>query len=79
MVVMEPAQRLRRARRQATGLLLVVAAALIAVTLLADGDSGWVGYVSAGLEAAMVGGLADWFAVTAVFAIRSACRSRTRR
>ena len=27
----------------------------------------WVGYVKAFAEAAMVGGLADWFAVTALF------------
>jgi uncharacterized membrane-anchored protein YjiN (DUF445 family) len=61
---------LRRARRQATGLLLGVAAALVAVHLLTDGagDGGSAaGYAIAGLEAAMVGGLADWFAVTAVF------------
>jgi len=58
---------LRRARRQATGLLLVVAAALVAVHLLTDGDRGAAAYAVAALEAAMVGGLADWFAVTAVF------------
>jgi uncharacterized membrane-anchored protein YjiN (DUF445 family) len=29
--------------------------------------AGWVGYVEAASEAAMVGGLADWFAVTAIF------------
>ncbi|HEY3142095.1 MAG TPA: DUF445 domain-containing protein [Acidimicrobiales bacterium] len=55
------------ARRQATGLLLVVAAALVAVVVLTDDDGGWIGYLTAALEAAMVGGLADWFAVTALF------------
>ena len=67
MTAPAPADRLRRARRQATGLLFVVAAALVAVTVLTDDDVGWVGYLTAALEAAMVGGLADWFAVTAVF------------
>src|SRR5207249_6096334 len=28
---------------------------------------GWLGYVRAAAEASMVGGLADWFAVTALF------------
>ena len=59
--------RLRRARRQATGLLVVVAVALVAVRVSTDGDRGWVGYLVAGLEASLVGGLADWFAVTALF------------
>jgi uncharacterized membrane-anchored protein YjiN (DUF445 family) len=58
--------RLVRARRQATGLLLLVAVALVAVTVVTDGE-GWTGYLTAALEAAMVGGLADWFAVTALF------------
>ena len=31
------------------------------------GTPGWVGYVRAAAEAGMVGGLADWFAVTALF------------
>jgi uncharacterized membrane-anchored protein YjiN (DUF445 family) len=59
--------RLVRARRQATGLLLLVAVALVAVTVLTEREGGWVGYLTAALEAAMVGGLADWFAVTALF------------
>jgi uncharacterized membrane-anchored protein YjiN (DUF445 family) len=33
----------------------------------AAGWSGWVGYVRAAAEAGMVGALADWFAVTALF------------
>ena len=36
------------------------------VTLLTD-DEGAAGYVQAALEASLVGGLADWFAVTALF------------
>ena len=33
----------------------------------ADGAAPWVGYVRAAAEAGMVGALADWFAVTALF------------
>jgi uncharacterized membrane-anchored protein YjiN (DUF445 family) len=44
--------------------LLVLAAVIYVLTLHRDG--GW-GYVSAASEAAMVGALADWFAVTALF------------
>src|SRR2546422_6811816 len=32
-----------------------------------NGAAGWVGYVRAAAEAGMVGALADWFAVTALF------------
>ena len=48
----------------ATG-FLVVAAVVFAVSHQLDGTA--AGYVRAGSEAAMVGGLADWFAVTALF------------
>ncbi|NIJ08835.1 uncharacterized membrane-anchored protein YjiN (DUF445 family) [Sphingomonas vulcanisoli] len=50
----------------ATGLLLVMAAVYLAARLLEHRHSGW-GYLRAFAEAAMVGGLADWFAVTALF------------
>jgi uncharacterized membrane-anchored protein YjiN (DUF445 family) len=50
----------------ATGLLLAMAV-LFAVTRLLEPDYPWLGYVKAFAEAAMVGGLADWFAVTALF------------
>jgi uncharacterized membrane-anchored protein YjiN (DUF445 family) len=56
-------QGLRRMKLLATG-LFVLAAVVFAVTL---GEDGWVGFVNAGAEAAMVGALADWFAVTALF------------
>ncbi|KGN34303.1 membrane protein [Knoellia sinensis KCTC 19936] len=55
---------LRRMRAVALG-LLVLAAIVYAVTL--RHETGWLGYVNAGAEAAMVGALADWFAVTALF------------
>ena len=50
----------------ATG-LLVVMAAVFAVTRAVEPAHSWLGYVKAFAEAAMVGGLADWFAVTALF------------
>jgi uncharacterized membrane-anchored protein YjiN (DUF445 family) len=60
--------RLRRMKSVATGLFLL-AAAIYALTLVLVGANpdGWAGYVQAGSEAAMVGALADWFAVTALF------------
>ena len=53
-------------RRRATGSLVVVTVVFLAVTVL-GGDEGWAGYLQATAEAGMVGGLADWFAVTALF------------
>jgi uncharacterized membrane-anchored protein YjiN (DUF445 family) len=50
----------------ATG-LLVVMAGVFAVTRTLEPRYPWLGYVKAFAEAAMVGGLADWFAVTALF------------
>ncbi|HXG80329.1 MAG TPA: DUF445 domain-containing protein [Sphingomicrobium sp.] len=50
----------------ATGLLVLMAAAFIAARQL-EAAYPWLGYVKAFAEAAMVGGLADWFAVTALF------------
>ena len=57
---------LARGRRQATGLLLVVAAVFVALQVRGE-DATWVGYAEAAVEAGMVGGLADWFAVVALF------------
>jgi len=50
----------------ATG-LLVVMAIIFAVTRALEPRYPWLSYVKAFAEAAMVGGLADWFAVTALF------------
>ena len=59
-------RRLAAARRRATALLAGVTVVFVAVTVA--GVHGTVlGYVQAGAEAAMVGGVADWFAVTALF------------
>ena len=54
---------LRRMRSLAVS-LLVLAAVVYAVTL---GEEGFLGFVNAGAEASMVGAIADWFAVTALF------------
>ncbi|WGL51321.1 DUF445 domain-containing protein [Nocardioides sp. BP30] len=54
---------LRRMRTVATS-LLVLAAIVFALTLHRDG---FLGFVNAGAEASMVGAMADWFAVTALF------------
>jgi uncharacterized membrane-anchored protein YjiN (DUF445 family) len=56
----------RQMRLIATGMLLAMAAIFIAATKLDDIHPAW-GFVRAFAEAAMVGGLADWFAVTALF------------
>jgi len=50
----------------ATGLLVVMAAVFFAARAL-EPRYPWLTYVKAFAEAAMVGGLADWFAVTALF------------
>jgi uncharacterized membrane-anchored protein YjiN (DUF445 family) len=57
---------LRRMKRVATGLLLLSSAVFIIAHLL-EPRFPWVAFVSATAEAAMIGGLADWFAVTALF------------
>jgi uncharacterized membrane-anchored protein YjiN (DUF445 family) len=57
---------LRRNRMLATGLLLVAAAAFFATRLVPE-PGFWLLLLRAGAEAAVVGGLADWFAVTALF------------
>jgi uncharacterized membrane-anchored protein YjiN (DUF445 family) len=59
-------RRLAAARRRATALLAAVTALFVAVTA-AGAHGTFLGYVQAGAEAAMVGGVADWFAVTALF------------
>ena len=57
---------LDRMKRRATG-LLVVATAVFGVTRWYESRYPWLGFIRATAEAAMVGGLADWFAVTALF------------
>ncbi|WP_229419322.1 DUF445 domain-containing protein [Pseudoduganella dura] len=62
----DPLLRLRRIRRIATCLLAAMAGVFVTARLLQP-DYPWLGFVAAFAEAAMVGGLADWFAVTALF------------
>jgi uncharacterized membrane-anchored protein YjiN (DUF445 family) len=59
-------RQLRSMKRRATGLLVAVSVVFLVVTAL-DNGSLWSGYLRAAAEASMVGGLADWFAVTALF------------
>ncbi|MEI2700787.1 MAG: DUF445 domain-containing protein [Baekduia sp.] len=54
---------LRRMRFLATALLALAAV----VYALTTGEEGALGYVNAAAEASMVGAMADWFAVTALF------------
>jgi uncharacterized membrane-anchored protein YjiN (DUF445 family) len=56
----------RGMRIAATGLLLLMAALYLTARHFSIGHDGW-SFVRAFAEAAMVGGLADWFAVTALF------------
>ena len=51
----------------ATALLVAAAVVYVVASRAEDGGPAWVGYVRAAAEAAMVGALADWFAVTALF------------
>ncbi|MCW2766580.1 MAG: hypothetical protein JWO11_2539 [Nocardioides sp.] len=54
---------LRQMRTLAVSLLLFAAV----IYLMTIGGTGFLGYVNAGAEASMVGAIADWFAVTALF------------
>lgn len=52
----------------ATGALAAMALIFVLATWARNsGAGGWAGYVAAAAEAGMVGALADWFAVTALF------------
>lgn len=47
--------------------LFVAAAVVFVIARVFEDEQSWLGYVRATAEAAMVGALADWFAVTALF------------
>lgn len=51
---------------RATGLLLLVGVAFALTHFMTDGEGVW-GFARAAAEAGLVGGFADWFAVTALF------------
>jgi uncharacterized membrane-anchored protein YjiN (DUF445 family) len=57
---------LLRMKALAGGGLLLAAVVYVICTVVGDKSGGWP-YLQAASEAAMVGGLADWFAVTALF------------
>jgi uncharacterized membrane-anchored protein YjiN (DUF445 family) len=65
------AERLRNLRKmKAVALGFLIGATvifLVCAALLSRGGPSWLGYVRAAAEAGMVGALADWFAVTALF------------
>jgi uncharacterized membrane-anchored protein YjiN (DUF445 family) len=53
-------------KRIANGLLIVVTL-IFALTTFLEEQYPWIGFIRATAEAAMVGAIADWFAVTALF------------
>ena len=60
------AERLRRMQWLATALLVAMAISFVVTGLLREGYP-WLDLAFAFSEAALIGGLADWFAVTALF------------
>ena len=60
------AKQLQEMKLRAAG-LLILAAITFAISHYLSPQYPWLGWVQAFSEAAMVGGLADWFAVTALF------------
>ncbi len=64
----ERARSLRQMKAVALGFLIGATVIFLACRwALSQGGPGWIGYVGAAAEAGMVGALADWFAVTALF------------
>jgi uncharacterized membrane-anchored protein YjiN (DUF445 family) len=57
---------LDRMKRRATGLLVLMGVVFVAAWILESAHP-WLGYVRATAEAGLVGGVADWFAITALF------------
>ena len=74
LVVKDDSEKIRQyaiMRRRATALLAAFAVLFVAVSVLSHLRPAlspfWVGLLRATTEAAMIGGVADWFAVTALF------------
>jgi uncharacterized membrane-anchored protein YjiN (DUF445 family) len=57
----------RRMKAVATGFLLAATLLYVLARWQHDRGAGWADYLGAAAQAAMVGALADWFAVTALF------------
>ncbi len=53
-------------KRRATGLLVVMGVVFVVASIL-ETRHAWLGYIRATAEASLVGGIADWFAITALF------------
>src|SRR5437588_9212012 len=62
----ERQRQLDQMKTRATGLLILATVVFIIARLL-ESRYAWVGFIRATAEASMVGGIADWFAVTALF------------
>src|SRR5437016_7188119 len=62
----ERQRQLDQMKARATGLLILATVVFIIARLL-ESRYTWVGFIRATAEASMVGGIADWFAVTALF------------
>lgn len=59
---------LRRMKAGSSGLLLIALVGYVLAARYRDaGGPAWAGYAAAAAEAGVIGGLADWFAVTALF------------
>ncbi|WP_027375879.1 DUF445 domain-containing protein [Kaistella palustris] len=64
----EKKSQLQKYKLFATGLFVLMALIFVLMTVLQkENKAHWIGYIRAFSEAAMVGALADWFAVTALF------------
>ncbi len=64
----ERARNLRQMKAVALGFLIgATVIFLLCRWALSQGGPSWIGYVGAAAEAGMIGALADWFAVTALF------------
>jgi uncharacterized membrane-anchored protein YjiN (DUF445 family) len=62
----ERQRNLERMKLRATGLLILMGFVFV-VTRMFEPQHPWLGYLRATAEASMVGGIADWFAITALF------------
>src|SRR4051812_1128741 len=62
----ERQRNLDRMKSRATGLLVAMGAVFV-VARMFEAQHPWLGYIRATAEASMVGGIADWFAITALF------------
>jgi uncharacterized membrane-anchored protein YjiN (DUF445 family) len=62
----ERQRQLDRMKLRATGLLVLMGALFLAASAL-EPRYAWLGYIRATAEASLVGGIADWFAITALF------------